>query len=229
MIGLLLVLQKWLSPLSSLELTIHTCHQKSKSISWDSPFNCRNIFRDLSGTPLKDIGPDPVCMPDPDNDPDAGKFFPLKASLLSTTLQKVFQFFNNCFIGSKASLLNCSCFLFLQNTCHIFDNLFYLSRSFLTILFLLSLFAKSLPYFRQSVWLVQKLSYFTQSAFSFAKSLPYFRTTVYLFRSFLTLLILLSFFFKCVPYFAQTVLFVQRLPYFTYPATPFYKKNLVIF
>lgn len=31
----------------------------------------RNIFRDLSGTPLKDIGPDPVCMPDPDNDPDA--------------------------------------------------------------------------------------------------------------------------------------------------------------
>jgi hypothetical protein len=33
---------------------------------------CRNIFRDLSGTPLKDIGPDPVCMPDPDNDPDAG-------------------------------------------------------------------------------------------------------------------------------------------------------------
>ena len=33
----------------------------------------RNIFRDLAGTPLKDIGPDPVCMPDPDNDPDAGK------------------------------------------------------------------------------------------------------------------------------------------------------------
>jgi hypothetical protein len=28
----------------------------------------------MVGTPLKDIGPDPVCMPDPDNDPDAGKY-----------------------------------------------------------------------------------------------------------------------------------------------------------
>ncbi len=157
-------------------------------------------------------------MPDPDNDPDAGKFqklsyFPtlqkLPIFLTVLVVQKLLYFTNlgfpfckmltifytNCTVDQKLPNLTLHLLIFFQKYCHSLDSLLNLSRN----------------------------SYFLMIMLTFLQK------TFHISGLFFSLMILLTFFLKSLPYCKQPVKFVQEFLFLMILRIHTSKKNLPYF
>ncbi len=99
-------------------------------------------------------------------------------TVLASSFCKILAIFSTfCFICPEASLLHCSCFFFLQNTCPFLATCFIWSEA--SLLYSSCPFCKKLAIFLNNCVFVQKLPYFTHPAFPFCKMLAIFYTNCF--------------------------------------------------